>query len=61
MARRLWQPVFLKHLKKKKKKKKKTHQGILVWNRNKKLHTVNKKHVYKDRQETAHGEIGEMW
>ena len=37
----------------------KTHQGILVWNRNKKLHTINKKHVYKERKETTYEEIGE--
>ena len=37
----------------------KTHHGILVWNRNNRLHTLYKKHVYKDRKETAHGEIGE--
>ena len=39
----------------------KTHQGILVWDRNKGLHTINKKHVYKERKETTHGKIGEMW
>ena len=37
----------------------KTHQGILVWIRNNRLHTLNKKHVYKDRKETTHGKIGE--
>ena len=37
----------------------KTHQGILVWNRNNRLHTSNKKHVYKDRKETTHVEVGE--
>ena len=37
----------------------KTYQGILVWNRNKILHTL-KKHVYKERKETTHGDIGEM-
>ena len=36
-----------------------TYQDILVWNRNKKLHTINKKHVYKERKETIHEEIGE--
>ena len=36
----------------------KTHHGILVWNRNNRLHTI-KKHVYKDRKETIHVEIGE--
>ena len=30
----------------------KTHQGILVWNRNKGLHTI-KKHVYKEKKETT--------
>ena len=38
---------------------KRTHQGISVWNRNNRLHTLYKKHVYKDRKETTHGEIGE--
>ena len=28
----------------------KTHHGILVWNRNNRLHTLNKKHVYKERK-----------
>ena len=37
----------------------KTHYGILVWNRNKRLHTINKKHVYKERKETTHVEVGE--
>ena len=37
----------------------KTHHGILVWNRNKRLHTINKKHVHKERKETTHEEIGE--
>ena len=37
----------------------KTHHGILVWNRNNRLHTINKKYVYKKRKETTHGEIGE--
>ena len=37
----------------------KTHQSILVWNRNERLHTWYKKHVYKDRKETTHGEIVE--
>ena len=37
----------------------KTHYGILVWNKNKRLHALNKKHVYKERKETTHGEIGE--
>ena len=36
----------------------KTYQGILVWNRNNRLHTINK-YVYKDRKETTHVEIGE--
>ena len=37
----------------------KTHQGILVWNKNNGLYTRNKKYVYKDRNETTRGEIGE--
>ena len=37
---------------------KKTHHGILMWNRNKRLHTI-KKYVYKERKETTHVEIGE--
>ena len=36
----------------------KTYQGILVWNRNKRLHTI-KKHVYKERKETTHVAVGE--
>ena len=37
----------------------KTHQGIFVWNRNNRLHTINKKHVYKERKETTHERVGE--
>ena len=37
----------------------KTHYDILVWNRNKRLHTINKKQVHKERKETIHEEIGE--
>ena len=37
----------------------KTHQGIFVWNRNKRLHTSNKKHVHKERKETTHVRVGE--
>ena len=37
----------------------KTHQSILVWNRNKRLHTNNKKHVHKESKERTHEEIGE--
>ena len=37
-----------------------THHDILVWNRNKRLHTINKKHVHKERKETIHEEIGEI-
>ena len=37
----------------------KTHQGIFVWNRNNRLHTGNKKHVYKGRKETTHERVGE--
>ena len=36
-----------------------TYQDILVWNRNKKLHTINKKHMHKERKETTHEVIGE--
>ena len=37
----------------------KTHHGILAWNKNKRLHTIYKKHVHKERKETTHEEIGE--
>ena len=37
----------------------KTHQGILVWNRNKILHTINKMYAYKERKVTTYEEIGE--
>ena len=37
----------------------KTHQGIFVWNGNNRLHTNNKKHVYKGRKETTHESVGE--
>ena len=37
----------------------KTHQGILVWNRNIRLHTRYKKHVHKVRKETKRVKIGE--
>ena len=37
----------------------KTHQGIFMWNRNNRLHTINKKHVYKGRKETTHERISE--
>ena len=37
----------------------KTHQGKFVWNRNKRLHTSNKKHVHKKRKETTHVRVGE--
>ena len=37
----------------------KTHHSILVWNRNNRLHTINKKHVYKEGKETTHVKIGE--
>ena len=32
-----------------------------MWNKNIRLRTLNKKHVYKERKETTHEEIGEMW
>ena len=47
---RLSQPVFLKHLNK-------THQGIMCETKIKILYI--KKHVYKERKETTHGEISE--
>ena len=37
----------------------KTHHGIFVWNRNNRLHTNNKKHVYKERKETTHERVDE--
>ena len=37
----------------------KTHLGIFVWNRNNRLHTSNKKYVYKERKKTTHVRIGE--
>ena len=37
----------------------KTHHGILVWNRNNRLHTFYKKQVHKERKETTHVKIGE--
>ena len=36
----------------------KTHHGILVWNRNNRLHTLYKKPVHKERKETTHVKIG---
>ena len=39
--------------------KEKTHHGILVWNRNNKLHTLYKMHVHKKRKETTHVKICE--
>ena len=47
---RLSQPVFLKHLNK-------THQGIMCEIEIKIAYI--KKHVYKERKETTHEEIGE--
>ena len=37
----------------------KTHQGIFVLNKNNRLHTINKKHVYKERKETTYERVGE--
>ena len=37
----------------------KTYQGMFVWNRNNRLHTCNKKHVYKERKETTYVKVGE--
>ena len=36
-----------------------THHSILVWNISKRLHTIYKKHVHKERKGTTHEEIGE--
>ena len=30
-----------------------------MWNRNNRLHTNNKNHVYKERKETTHERVGE--
>ena len=38
----------------------KTHQDILVWDKNNRLHTIYKKHVYKDRKETTYIRVGEI-
>ena len=53
MASRLWQPVFLKHF------KTKLIKASLCETEIDKLHTGNKKNVYKDRKETTHVEVGE--
>ena len=37
----------------------KTHRGILVWNGNKRLHTLYKKYVHKEKKEMTHVKIGE--
>ena len=37
----------------------KTHQDIFVWNRNNRLRTNNKNHVYKERKETTHVRVDE--
>ena len=37
----------------------KTDHDILVWSRNERLLTINKKHVYRDRKEITHREIDE--
>ena len=37
----------------------KTHQNILMWNRNIRLHTRYKNHVYKEIKETTHERVGE--
>ena len=37
----------------------KTYHGILGWNRNKRLHTIYKKYVDKERKETKQDKIGE--
>ena len=38
----------------------KTLHDILVWNKNKRLHTINKKHVHKERKEKTHEKIGKI-
>ena len=52
MTKRLWQPVFLKHFKQ-------NSSSLFVWNRNNRLHTNNKKHVYKEKKETTYERVGE--
>ena len=37
----------------------KTHHSILMWNRNKRLYIINKKHVHKEKKESTHVEISE--
>ena len=38
----------------------KTHQGILVWDKNNRLHTIYKKYVHKDRKKkTKHVKVAE--
>ena len=37
----------------------KIYQSIFLWNRNNRLHTNNKNHVYKERKETIHARISE--
>ena len=37
----------------------KTHQGILVWNRNIRMHIRYKKHMHKERRETTRVKMGE--
>ena len=50
---RLWQPMFLKYI------KHNLLRHLSVKQKYKRLHTINKKHVHKERKETIHGEIGE--
>ena len=53
MASRLWQPVFLKYFKQNSSRHLSVKQKY-------KIAYINKKHVYKERKETTHGEIGEI-
>ena len=50
---RLWQPIFLKHF------KQYSSRHLSVKHKYKRLHTINKKHVHKERKETTHEEMGE--
>ena len=53
MAIRLWQPVLLKHFKQ-------NSSRYLSVKQKYKIAYINKKHVYKERKEPTHGEIGEI-
>ena len=49
---RLWQPIFLKHF------KQNSSRHLIVRQKYKRLHIINKNHVDKEREKTTHGEIG---